>query len=155
MCDVVGDAGLKSDATIILRMTWMTWRDTASRSPIWDDKNMDELIDLHKHLIHYDFWLLKRGGVLVYPTCSLSWKQNEQVVSLFLDKCQDSFFIPASFSTRGESSHEISFIEVVPGTVRFNPKVYGAKDTHGSGDCLLPSQEAFFSWPRLEKDKVR
>ena len=33
---------------------------------------MDELIDLHKHLIHSGFWLLKRGGVLVYSTCSLS-----------------------------------------------------------------------------------
>ena len=99
---------------------------------------MDELIDLHKPLIHSGFWLLKRGGVLVYSTCSLSWKQNEQIVSSLLDKCQDSFIIPISFSTRGESSHEISFIEEgsVPGTVRFNPIVYDAKDMHDSGDCL-------------------
>ena len=31
MCNVAGAAGLKLDATIKLRMTWTTWRDTAAR----------------------------------------------------------------------------------------------------------------------------
>ena len=120
---------------------------SSSRSPIWDDRNMDELIDLQKRLIDSGFRLLKRGGVMVYSTCSLSWKQNEQIVSSLLDKCQDSFIIPISFSTRGESSHEISFIEEgsVPGTVRFNPIVYDAKDMHDSGDCLLPGSGFFLA----------
>jgi hypothetical protein len=62
-----------------------------------------------------------------------------------LERCQDSFIIPVSFSTQGESSHEISFIEEgsVPGTVRFNPIVYDAKDANDSVDYLLPGS-AFF-----------
>ena len=36
----------------------------SSQSPIWNNKNMDELIDLQKHLIHSGFWLptAQKGG---------------------------------------------------------------------------------------------
>lgn len=120
---------------------------SSSRSSVWDDRNMDELIDLQKRLIYSGFRLLKRGGVMIYSTCSLSSKQNEHVVSSLLDECQDSFLIPVSFSAHGESSREISFIDEgsIPGTVRFNPIVYDAKDGHDSVDCLLPGNGFFLA----------
>ncbi len=92
-------------------------------SPMWNDTNMDELIDLQKRLIDSGFRLLKRGGVMVYSTCSLSSKQNEQVVQWLLNKCQDAFIVPVSFSMHNKSSLDLSFIEegTIPGTVRFNP----------------------------------
>jgi hypothetical protein len=48
---------------------------------------------------------------------------------------------------RGESSHEISFIEEgsKPGSLRFNPIGYDAKDMHDSGDCLLPGSVFFLA----------
>ncbi|KAL3774526.1 hypothetical protein ACHAW5_008849 [Stephanodiscus triporus] len=120
---------------------------SSSRSSVWDDKNMDELIDLQKRLIYSGFRLLKRGGVMIYSTCSLSSKQNEHVVSSLLDECQDSFLIPVSFSAHGESSREISFIDEgsIPGTVRFKPIVYDVKGGHDSVDCLLPGNGFFLA----------
>ena len=46
------------------------------RSSAWGDTNMNELIDLQKRLIESGFRLLKRGGIMVYSTCSLSSKQS-------------------------------------------------------------------------------
>lgn len=119
----------------------------SSRSPFWDDGNMDELIDLQKRLIHSGFRLLKRGGVMIYSTCSLSSKQNEQVVSSFLDKCQDSFLIPVSFSSHNNSSRETPFIEEgsIPGTVRFKPMVEDTDGVHFSVDCVLPGSGFFLA----------
>ncbi|KAL3811396.1 hypothetical protein ACHAXA_000475 [Cyclostephanos tholiformis] len=119
-----------------------------SRNPFWNEGNMDELIDLQIRLIHSGFRLLKRGGVMVYSTCSLSSKQNEQVVSSLLNNCQDSFLIPVSFATHENSSHKIPFIEegTLPGTVRFNPiVVHDPDEMHYSVDCLLPGSGFFLA----------
>lgn len=107
--------------------------------PTWNDTNMDELIDLQKRLIDSGFRLLKRGGVMVYSTCSLSSKQNEEVVQWLLEKCQDAFIIPVSFLMHKKSSEDLPFIEEgsIPGTVRFNP-VLNSKSllVQGSGFFL-------------------
>lgn len=105
---------------------------SSQRSPAWDDTNMDELVDLQKRLIGSGFRLLKEGGVMVYSTCSLTTRQNEQVVHCLLDKHKDAFIIPVSFNGNKKSSADLPFIEEgsIPGTVRFNP-VIKAKE----GDC--------------------
>ena len=119
----------------------------SSRSPVWDDKNMDELVDLQKRLVRSGFRHLKSGGVLVYSTCSLSSKQNEQVISSLLNECDDSFLIPVSFSTPDASMQETPFIEEgsIPGTVRFNPIVDDANDVHDSVVCILPGSGFFLA----------
>lgn len=108
--------------------------------PTWNDTNMDELIDLQKRLIDSGFRLLKRGGVMVYSTCSLSSKQDEQIVQWLLDKCQDAFIIPVSFSMHNKSSQDLPFIEEgsIPGTVRFNPEPID------DADSLLVQGSGFF-----------
>ncbi|KAL7523361.1 hypothetical protein ACHAXR_000145, partial [Thalassiosira sp. AJA248-18] len=67
---------------------------SSPRNPAWDDTNMDELVHLQERLIESGFRLLKRGGTMVYSTCSLSPKQNEQVVHWLLDKYEDAFIKP-------------------------------------------------------------
>jgi 16S rRNA C967 or C1407 C5-methylase (RsmB/RsmF family) len=118
------------------------------RRPVWDDGNMDELVDLQKRLIRSGFRLLKSGGILVYSTCSLSSKQNEQVVLSLLHEYHDSFIIPLSFCTCDKSIQETPFIEQgsIPGTIRFNPLVYDAKDAHdASRDCIHPGSGFFLA----------
>lgn len=110
-------------------------------NPIWNDTNMHELVELQKRLIDSGFRLLKRGGVMVYSTCSLSPMQNEQVVQWLLEKCQDAFIIPASFSGPNKSSQDLSFIEEgsIRGTVRFNPTLnddVNSQQIQGSGFFL-------------------
>ena len=95
-----------------------------SRIPTWNDTNMNELIDLQKRLIESGFRLLKRGGIMVYSTCSLSSMQNEQVVLWLLNKYKDAYILPVSFTSHDKSSlQDLPFIEKgsVHGTVRFNP----------------------------------
>ena len=111
-----------------------------SRNPAWDDTNMDELVDLQKRLIESGFRLLKRGGMMVYSTCSLSSKQNEEVVKWLLDKYNDAFIIPVSFSAHNKSLQNLSFIKEgsIYGTVRFNPIMNEAESALVPADCPLP-----------------
>ena len=95
-----------------------------SRIPAWNDTNMNELVDLQKHLIESGFRLLKTGGIMVYSTCSLSSMQNEQVIQWLLNKYNDAYIIPVSFASHDKSSlQDLPFIEEgsIHGTVRFNP----------------------------------
>jgi len=95
-----------------------------SRIPTWNDTNMNELIDLQKRLIESGFRLLKRGGIMVYSTCSLSSMQNEQVIQWLLNKHNDAYIIPVSFASHDKSSlQDLPFIKEgsIHGTVRFNP----------------------------------
>lgn len=122
-------------------------REASARTPTWDDSNMDELVDLQKRLIESGFRLLKHGGTMVYSTCSLSSRQNEQVVQWLLDKCNDAFIIPVSFSGHDDpplsSVGSLPFIEEgsVHGSVRFNPLVGATAQV----DCLLPGTGFFLA----------
>lgn len=119
----------------------------SSKSPAWDETNMDELVDLQKRLIDSGFRLLKRGGVLVYSTCSLSSKQNEQVVRWLFDKCTDAFIIPVSFLGGDGSPANLGFIEEgsLPGTVRFNPLKERVHHGNACVDCMLPGSGFFLA----------
>jgi hypothetical protein len=114
---------------------------SSKRRPIWNDTNMDVLIGLQKRLIDSGFRRLKIGGVMVYSTCSLSFMQNEQVVLSLLEKHQDAFIIPVSFSMRNTPSQDLPFIEggSIPGTVRFNPIV------NDDVDCLIQGSGFFLA----------
>ena len=70
------------------------------------------LIELQAALLRNGFGRLRRGGVLVYGTCSLTKAQNEDIVEAFL---------------RDEPAARLAHLEVppvavagsIPGTVRF------------------------------------
>ncbi len=99
-------------------------RQASSKTPLWNDSNMNELIDLQKRLIESGYRLLKRGGTLVYSTCSLMERQNEHAVRWLLDKNKDAFIIPLSFNKDNtDEQNPPSFIEEgsLAGTIRFNP----------------------------------
>ena len=114
---------------------------------------MNELIGLQKRLIESGFRLLKRGGIMVYSTCSLSSKQNEQVVHWLLDKYKDTaYIIPVSFSAESygntsSSSQELSFIEEgsISGTVRFNPMDETTTEMSSQIDCIMPGSGFFLA----------
>lgn len=116
---VLVDAECSSDGAI--RHIQKRQSAPTTKSAAWTDSNMDELIDLQKRLIESGFRLLKSGGILLYSTCSLSQRQNEEVVNWLLDKHSDAYIIPVSF---GDSS-KLDFIQegAIIGTVRFNPFV--------------------------------
>ena len=47
---------------------------------------LDSLCDLQRGLLLNGFRLTKKGGIVVYSTCSLSRAQNEDIVAWFLAK---------------------------------------------------------------------
>jgi len=89
-------------------------------APAWNELNMSELVHLQKQLIESGFNLLRKGGVMVYSTCSLSNEQNEEVVQWLLNKHESAFMIAVSFK---RSEEELEFMEEgsLKGTVRFQP----------------------------------
>ena len=112
-------------------------REATSKAPLWNDSNMSELVDLQKRLIESGFRLLKSGGSLIYSTCSLNEKQNENVVRWLLDKYKDAFIIPVSFNKQNDSEQNPPFVEEgsLAGTIRFNPLANASKGVEEE-ECL-------------------
>ncbi|KAL7749473.1 hypothetical protein RI367_005027 [Sorochytrium milnesiophthora] len=54
------------------------------------DEQLENLQVLQRGLIRQGWRLLKPGGVLVYSTCSLARRQNEDVVMWLLQQCPDA-----------------------------------------------------------------
>ena len=151
---VLVDAECSSDGALRHRSIEKN-RQYSTATP-WDDTNMNELIDLQKRLLYSGFRLLKDGGTLVYSTCSLSSKQNEEVVLWLLQKCkEDAFIIPVSFSStihhdkQNKLQNDLPFVEegCVSGTVRFNPN-NGSKKVQ----CIVPGSGFFLA--KIGKKKI-
>ena len=87
-----------------------------------DETELTKLIDLQKRLIESGFRLLKPSGIMVYSTCSLSHRQNEQVVSHLLSQNKGSATI---FPIKCLSIDDQQLVQEgsIPGTVRFLPNL--------------------------------
>ena len=137
-------------------------KEKASKPPAWNETNMDELVDLQKRLIQSGFDLLKKGGTMVYSTCSLSESQNENVVSWLIETNEGAALVPLQIgdvvrrqmsvgekatvlkdnrATPRNEKGELGFLEKasLDGTVRFNP--LKCKNEGG----LLPSSGFFIA----------
>jgi len=53
---------------------------------MWNPSGISKLSRIQKRLIDTGFRLLKKGGVMVYSTCTIEPEENEAVVSFLLDK---------------------------------------------------------------------
>ena len=110
-----------------------------------DEGAMAELVDLQQRLILSGFRLLKRGGALVYSTCSLSEEQNEGVVNWLLEQHPDAFIMPVSIDAsdgNGVSKEESFLISEggIPGTIRFRPKLLHVSPPNESSNTSASSE---------------
>ncbi|CAH0479818.1 unnamed protein product [Peronospora belbahrii] len=79
-------------------------------------KEVERIIKLQRALIRNGFNLLRPGGTMIYSTCSMSTKQNEDIVSEFL---QDESLAKLDAIAR---SKDVPCQEgKLPGTLRFTP----------------------------------
>lgn len=117
---------------------------TLSIPVLTNEEELRQLIELQQSLVSTGFRLLKKGGQLVYSTCSLSEDQNEGVVKWLLNEYPSQASVLAlSFDriwrSAGEKPQQDGIIKEgsVPGTVRFVPQVVDEKD--GSRQTLSGS----------------
>ena len=119
-------------------------------SKLGDEAAMADLVDLQRRLIVSGFRLLKRGGTLVYSTCSLSEEQNEGVVNWLLQQCSNAFIIPVSFNTPSNGSGDTKEKEEenfliseggIAGTVRFRPKLQCPSPNEGDDGSTSCSKD--------------
>ncbi len=66
-----------------------TIRKSLKTLKIWNEKMTIKIAGIQKRLLDSAHQSLKRGGVLVYSTCSLEPEENEENISWFLDKHKD------------------------------------------------------------------
>jgi len=110
-----------------------------------NEEAMADLVNLQQRLILSGFRLLKRGGALVYSTCSLSEEQNEGVVNWLLEQRPDAFIMPVLFDAsdgNGVSKKESFLISEggIPGTVRFRPKLLHVSPPNESSNTSASSE---------------
>ncbi|MDK2908141.1 MAG: tRNA (cytosine49-C5)-methyltransferase [Candidatus Woesearchaeota archaeon] len=78
---VLIDAPCSGTGTI--RKSFLTLR-------MWNERMIEKLSRLQLRLLENGFEILKRGGVVVYSTCSLEPFENERVISMFLKGRDDA-----------------------------------------------------------------
>ena len=54
-----------------------------------DSSVMDTIIPLQAKLLDNAYYLLKNNGKMVYSTCTINKKENEQMIKKFLEKYPD------------------------------------------------------------------
>jgi NOL1/NOP2/sun family putative RNA methylase len=59
----------------------------------WKKETTERLSQLQKQLIVSGFEALKKGGILVYSTCTISKEENEEVVEFLLKKYKGKAFV--------------------------------------------------------------
>lgn len=100
-----------------------------TNTQLTNEKELAELVTLQRELAATGFRLLKKGGCMVYSTCSLSEEQNEGVVRwLLAQNPKSASIVPLSFEPPVDEiveSKKTSSIREgsLSGTIRFFPIV--------------------------------
>lgn len=109
------------------------------------EDEMNELIRLQKRLIRNGFGLLKPGGIMVYSTCSLQNRQNQEIVEGFLKEVGDNA-CPATLPFAClDDRDRVTNLPVVPATrlssfsCIFDPEISGTSGQYIAVICRVPS----------------
>jgi 16S rRNA C967 or C1407 C5-methylase (RsmB/RsmF family) len=101
----------------------------SSKSFRWSNRgNVSELYELQKRLAASGFQLLRKGGSMIYSTCSLSEQENERVVRWLLKEFPASRIVPIDFfrASREEGrpcQSDLVCQGAIPGTIKFLPNL--------------------------------
>ncbi len=139
---------LAKQAGVFVGTTKPETSESLSIPVLTDEEELRRLVDLQRSLLSNGFRLLKKGGHLVYSTCSLSEDQNEGVVKWLLDTYpSQASVIELSFDWSGVNGceeqgwNEILKEGSIPGTVRFVPKLSSNNNMESS---RILSDSGFF-----------
>ncbi|CEP13889.1 hypothetical protein [Parasitella parasitica] len=87
---VLVDAECTHDGSIAHILKYEKWGWDAFETNFMDPRRIDNIAELQCNLMKQGWNMLKSGGTMVYSTCSLSIRQNEDNVAWFLNEYQDA-----------------------------------------------------------------
>ena len=87
---------------------------------IWNPAITKKFSRTQKRLIETGFLNLKKGGTLVYSTCSLEPEEDEEVISFLLDKYPDAKMEPI----------KLPGLKSIPAVTEFQDKKYNPEVKH-------------------------
>ncbi len=79
-----------------------------------EKSSLDRLPEVQYKILDASSNYVKNGGVLVYSTCTLNKRENEEVVQRFLEKHKE--FLPIDFSLDGETVSTDGMLTLYPDT---------------------------------------
>ncbi|KAI8382376.1 S-adenosyl-L-methionine-dependent methyltransferase [Blakeslea trispora] len=83
---VLVDAECTHDGSILHILKYEKWGWDAFKKNFMDPQRLNNVVQLQRDLMRQGWHMLKPGGTMVYSTCSLSIRQNEENVAWFLDE---------------------------------------------------------------------
>ncbi|MBC8385716.1 MAG: methyltransferase domain-containing protein, partial [Candidatus Cloacimonetes bacterium] len=77
------------------------------------NQNMNELLKLQENALKYSSSFVKSGGFLIYSTCTLNHRENEEQVMNFLKRNQEFTLVPPD-NTQKNFITEGGFLKTIP-----------------------------------------
>ncbi len=59
----------------------------------WSEKKVEECVSIQREIIRDGFDMLKEGGMLIYSTCTFTQRENEDIISDFIEEYQNAELI--------------------------------------------------------------
>ncbi|KAI9307821.1 S-adenosyl-L-methionine-dependent methyltransferase [Cunninghamella echinulata] len=91
---ILVDAECTHDGSISHIIKYEKWGWEKFEKNFMDINRLNTICDLQRRLMDRGWSLLKKNGYMVYSTCSLTIKQNEENVAWFLEKHKDAILEP-------------------------------------------------------------
>ncbi|KAG1469050.1 hypothetical protein G6F56_003488 [Rhizopus delemar] len=87
---VLVDAECTHDGSILHILKYEKWGWDSFEKNFMDKDRLNTITDLQRNLMKQGWSMLKKGGIMVYSTCSLTISQNEENVAWFLGEFSDA-----------------------------------------------------------------
>ncbi|ORX57001.1 S-adenosyl-L-methionine-dependent methyltransferase [Hesseltinella vesiculosa] len=97
---VLVDAECTHDGSISHILKYEKWGWDAFESNFMDTHRLNTICELQRNLMKQGWAMLRTGGIMVYSTCSLTIKQNEENVAWFLTEHPEAHLEPVPLSSQ-------------------------------------------------------
>ncbi len=124
----------------------------------WTPENVKMCAERQEEILDCAVKMLKKGGYIVYSTCTFSLEENEMTVDAFLQRYPDFELIPVTNKVRENTSDGIRFDGCNCENIHYTRRCYPHK-TKGEGQfvaVLHNTNESYadFSKSDSKKDKI-
>ncbi|GAN01858.1 ribosomal RNA small subunit methyltransferase [Mucor ambiguus] len=124
---VLVDAECTHDGSIAHILKYEKWGWDTFEKNFMDPHRIDTIAELQCNLMKQGWHMLKPGGIMIYSTCSLSIRQNEDNVAWFLNEFRDAqlekipnFDIPRA-EIKQQKAHPALQDDIEANCLRFDP----------------------------------